>query len=103
MPWPALTPDRAASENTLRCSSLFAAPRRLCVMKLRVAVLVGFLAIVPIIAAAPAAEPDGEKTAAEQVLKDAGVAVDGPGLLDYFRRQTLTDGQEKYLKEAVKR
>lgn len=33
----------------------------------------------------------------EQILKDANLAVDGPGLLDFFRKRTLTDDQRKQL------
>jgi HEAT repeat protein len=71
-------------------------------MKLRLAVVVGAVALV-LSNAARAAEPDPELVSAEKVLKDAGVAADGPGLLDYFRKQTLTPDQEKELQAAVKR
>ena len=41
--------------------------------------------------AAFAAERDDD----EAVLRGAGVATDGPGLLDFFRKRTLEDWEEK--------
>lgn len=65
--------------------------------------LLGSLALQPSPPPARAGEPDTEKAAAEKTLLDAGIGVDGPALLDYVRRQTLTPQQEKDLKDAVRR
>ena len=72
-------------------------------MKLRLAVVVGVVALVVSSFAGRAAEPDPELVSAEKVLKDAGIAADGPGLLEYFRKQTVTPEQGKELQAAVKR
>jgi len=37
----------------------------------------------------------------EQLLKSAGVATDGPGLLEYFRRRTPSEAEEAKLKERA--
>jgi hypothetical protein len=67
------------------------------------AALVGVVALALSNLPARAAEPDAELAAAEKLLKDAGVAVDGPGLLAYFRQQTLTEEQEKKLNELIRK
>jgi hypothetical protein len=72
-------------------------------MKLRLAAVVGVVALVLSVAPFRAAEPDTELVNAEKVLKEAGIATDGPGLLDYFRKQTVTADQEKELQAAVRR
>src|SRR5262249_39316184 len=38
----------------------------------------------------------------ERVLKEAGIAPDGAGLLDFFRRQTLSEAEHKKLQAAVR-
>jgi hypothetical protein len=48
------------------------------------------------------ADTEAEATAAdEQVLKEANVAVDGPGLLEFFRKRTLNDEQRKQIKAFI--
>lgn len=39
----------------------------------------------------------------EAVLKDAGIATDGPALLDFFRKRTLSDEDQAALAEKVQR
>src|SRR5262245_19750167 len=38
----------------------------------------------------------------ERVLKEAGITVEGAGLLDFFRRQTLSEAEYKKLQAAVR-
>jgi HEAT repeat protein len=54
-------------------------------------------------AQARAAEPDPVLVYAEQTLKAAGVATDGPGLLDYIRKFTLSEADRQRLAAAVRR
>jgi HEAT repeat protein len=42
-----------------------------------------------------------ELTAAEQALREAGIATDGPGLLAFFRTRTLTPADRERLQRAV--
>lgn len=51
----------------------------------------------------PAAESDPELPYAERVLKDGGVAADGPGLLAFFRARTLSDVDQERLAATVRR
>src|SRR5262249_29565712 len=38
----------------------------------------------------------------EKLLKDHGIATDGPGLLDYFRRRTPGEGDRRRLEQLVR-
>jgi hypothetical protein len=49
-----------------------------------------------------AAEPDPETVYAERTLQDAGVAIDGPGLVAYFKSRTLTEADRRRLIQAVR-
>src|SRR6266542_3531316 len=49
----------------------------------------------------PAAEPDG--AADEQTLKTSGVAVDGAGLLDFFRTRTLAEPQRSRVLALIRK
>lgn len=57
-------------------------------------------ALVGIIAAA---EPDPDISFAERTLKEANVAIDGPGLLAFFRARTLSEADQERLAAAVRR
>jgi outer membrane protein assembly factor BamB len=57
---------------------------------------------VPATAADPAGAGDPAATYAERALKEAGVATDGPGLLAYVRRHTLSDEDQERLAAAVR-
>jgi F5/8 type C domain/HEAT repeats len=47
--------------------------------------------------------PDKEELAAdEKVLKDAGIAPDEPGLLEFFKKQTGTESQRRLIGELIK-
>jgi hypothetical protein len=61
------------------------------------------VAALGLLAAARAAEPDAEVVLAEQTLKDAGVAADGPGLLRFFRERTLSEDERARLTDTVRR
>jgi HEAT repeat protein len=51
---------------------------------------------------APAAEPDA--TAADaQLFRDAGLATDGPALLEFFRQSTLTDANRAKIQTLIQR
>jgi HEAT repeat protein len=52
---------------------------------------------------ADAAAPEPDIAAAEKVLTDAGITIDGPGLLAYLRKETRTPEQEEEFKAAVRR
>jgi hypothetical protein len=60
--------------------------------------------LLPLLLAPPAraAEPDPDIAPAEQTLKEAGVATDGPGLLAYLRRHTLSPADRERLAAAVR-
>jgi hypothetical protein len=53
--------------------------------------------------AAWAADEDSEIAYAIQTLRQAGVATDGPGLLDYFRKRTLSEDDRAKLAGVVRR
>src|SRR5207253_6785754 len=46
---------------------------------------------------------EGKENLAQEVklLQDAGVATDGPGLLQFFRKKTLTEEQRRNIKELI--
>ena len=52
----------------------------------------------------PADEPPVDETAPadERLLRDAGVATDGPALLDFFRKRTLTDADRARVADFIK-
>jgi hypothetical protein len=60
-----------------------------------------FVGLPPCEAARPdeAKEPRPEDV---KLLQDAGVATDGPGLLAFFRKQTLSDEQRRAIAESIK-
>jgi hypothetical protein len=60
--------------------------------------LLGLLALT---IGASAVSPEAERTTDEKLLKEAGVGVDGAGLLDYFRKRTLTDADRARLIKAA--
>jgi PQQ-like domain len=50
----------------------------------------------------PSAQPVAQPPLVdEQILKSAGIAIDGPGLLEYFRRRTPSETQQAELKERA--
>jgi HEAT repeat protein len=49
-----------------------------------------------------AASPEVERSTDEKMLKTAGVGVDGPALLTFFRQRTLTDTDRARLAEAAR-
>jgi hypothetical protein len=51
----------------------------------------------------PAAEPAAPDPADEVLLKGAGLGVDGPALLEFFRKRTVNPQDEKRAAELVKR
>jgi HEAT repeat protein len=53
-------------------------------------------------AADPGGAVDPALTAAERALEEAGAATDGPGLLAYIRRHTLSDADQERLAAAVR-
>jgi hypothetical protein len=62
-------------------------------------------ALLPLLAVAPffrASGPEPERSADERILKEAGVATDGPALLDYLRRQTPDPTDHARLTRAVR-
>ena len=63
--------------------------------------LVGLL--MSIAAAATAADPPRRPSPEENILRKAGVAVDGDGLLTFFRERTLGDAETKRIGEIIKR
>ncbi len=63
--------------------------------------LVGLL--LSIAAAATAADPPRRPSPEENILGKAGVAVDGDGLLTFFRQRTLGDAETKRIGEIIKR
>jgi HEAT repeat protein len=49
------------------------------------------------------AQAEAQSTDDEKLLKAAGVAVDGPGLVEFFRQRTPTADTEKRIEELMKR
>jgi hypothetical protein len=60
------------------------------------------LALLLALSAGAGAEPSDAVRADEQALKDAGVGVDGPALLDYFRKRTLAEGDRTKIAELIR-
>jgi outer membrane protein assembly factor BamB/HEAT repeat protein len=61
------------------------------------------LALAPALAAAVRAADADSVRADEQVLRDAGQASDGAGLLDYFRKRTLVDADRRKIADLIRR
>lgn len=61
--------------------------------------------VLPAAFAEPPAPAAGlaEPVAEEQTLRKAGVEIDGPGLLDFFRRRTLTDADREAIQKQITR
>lgn len=62
--------------------------------------LLGILAVT--LAAGPAAADDKQAAEDEQLLKQAGVTTDGPGLLEFFKKRTPTEVDAKRVANLIK-
>src|SRR5690349_6859528 len=75
---------------------------------MRVAVVLGLVVVTGVCAwpgpvVAMAAESDPTLAQDEKLLREAGVGTDAPGLLAYFRSQTLSAADQERLRAAVRR
>jgi hypothetical protein len=70
---------------------------------MRSPVLVPVLAVLVLSGGAAAGRAEPAPAADEQLLRAAGVAVDGPGLLEYFRQRTALGSDQERIAELVRR
>ena len=59
------------------------------------------LSLAPLVGAAPV--PTDEPSSDEKLLRDAGVPVDGDGLLTFFRQRTLSEADTKQIGDLIRR
>src|SRR5437588_163755 len=62
-------------------------------------IFIGLCACLSLIAAGYAAEPDTSSD--EQALKEAKVSTDGPALVQYFKKMTLTEEDADKIKKLI--
>jgi HEAT repeat protein len=58
--------------------------------------------VVCLFAAGPVAAADSAAARDEALLKEAKIATDGPGLLDFFRKRTINASDEEKIKTAIR-